>query len=173
MLIDSIKNKNYSEVIKIPAFWLGVSLFLLLVTLISYVNIANPTHLEDSVYRIVTKKAAGTGTGTGFLVSGNDIVVTNEHVISGARAVEVRYVENEEVISHSAKVIWKDKKQDLAILKTVRGVRGAPLYLANIDEDQLRKGDNVTAIGFPAAADNLALYRNRWNRSGYGYQSII
>ena len=84
------------------------------------------------------------GLGSGFVISSDGYVVTNNHVIEGADTVTVRLAGKEE---YKAKVIGSDDKTDLALLK-IEAPRPLPtLPLGN--STNLQVGDWVLAIGNP------------------------
>ena len=81
--------------------------------------------------------------GTGFVISADGYVVTNNHVVEGADEVVVKMRDGTEL---QAKVIGTDPKLDVALLK----VKGKKLKTVKIgNSDGLRVGDWVVAIGNP------------------------
>lgn len=86
--------------------------------------------------------------GSGFVVSADGFVVTNNHVIRGAERLVVRIGEKE----YEAEVRGADPATDLALLKVDSDEEFA--YLSLGDSDSLRPGDWVMAIGSPAGLDN-------------------
>ncbi len=81
--------------------------------------------------------------GSGFVVSADGFVITNNHVIEGATTVRVRLDDR----LYDATVKGVDPATDLALLKIEAGDRLAFLPLG--DSDRLRVGDFVMAIGNP------------------------
>jgi serine protease Do len=86
--------------------------------------------------------------GTGFIISEDGYVVTNNHVIEGADKIEVR-INNKE--KYPARLIGKDPATDLALLKVDVKQRLTPLPLG--DSDRVRVGEWVMAIGDPLNFD--------------------
>ena len=86
-----------------------------------------------------------TGLGSGFIISEDGIVVTNNHVIEGAEEISVFLPDDREFI---AKIIGRDTKTDLAVLKV--DTKGEKLPFVDFgDSDILRVGDWVLAVGNP------------------------
>lgn len=84
------------------------------------------------------------GQGSGFLVDAEGHIVTNNHVIDGATQVTVVLNDGS---SHEARVVGRDDKTDLALLKIDAG---RPLdYVELGDSGKARVGDWVLAVGNP------------------------
>jgi serine protease Do len=89
------------------------------------------------------------GAGSGFVISQDGLIVTNNHVIEGARDVTVTLATKEE---YPVKVIGRDPKTDIALVKIEPN---GPLPVAALgDSDRLRVGDWVVAIGNPFGLNN-------------------
>ncbi len=87
--------------------------------------------------------------GSGFVVDKAGHVVTNYHVIEGAKQVRVSFSNGS---SMKATVVGSDPSSDLAVLKIDASSRAlTPLPLGNSDE--MRVGDPVVAIGNPFGLD--------------------
>ncbi len=86
--------------------------------------------------------------GTGFIISDDGYIVTNNHVIDGADKIEVR-INNKE--KYTAKLVGRDTATDLALIKVDVKQRLTPLALG--DSERLRVGEWVMAIGDPLAFD--------------------
>src|SRR5918912_1919267 len=83
------------------------------------------------------------GSGSGFVVSSDGFILTNNHVVEGAEQVTVRLLDRREF---KAKVIGSDANTDVAVLKIdAKGLQ--PVSLGNSDD--ARVGEWVLAIGNP------------------------
>ncbi len=87
--------------------------------------------------------------GSGFVIDKSGDIVTNDHVVSGASAVQVSFSDNE---SMRARILGEDPATDVAVLRVNAPARALrPLVLGNSDE--VRVGDEVIAIGNPFGLD--------------------
>ena len=64
-----------------------------------------------------THQSSGKSSGTGFFVSSNGYIITNYHVVDGARNIKVTKVNGDSYKKYSAKVEVSDTQNDLAIIK--------------------------------------------------------
>ena len=64
-----------------------------------------------------TQQSSGKSSGTGFFVSSNGYIITNYHVVDGARSIKVTKVNGDSYKKYTAKVEVSDKQNDLAIIK--------------------------------------------------------
>lgn len=83
------------------------------------------------------------GLGSGVIVDANGVILTNNHVVSGADDISVRLMDGREF---KAKVKGTDKQTDLAVIK-IDAKNLKPIKLGN--SDRARVGDWVLAIGSP------------------------
>jgi serine protease Do len=90
------------------------------------------------------------GQGSGFLISSDGLVLTNAHVVDGARQVTVKLSDHRE---YKAKVLGADRGSDIAVLK-IDGHDFTTVRLG--DSDQLGVGDYVLAIGEPFGLEETA-----------------
>jgi S1-C subfamily serine protease len=87
--------------------------------------------------------------GSGFVIDKAGHIVTNYHVVAGAKSVEVSFSNHD---SMKARVVGKDPGTDIALLKVDARSRAlTPLALG--DSDTVRVGDSVVAIGNPFGLD--------------------
>jgi serine protease Do len=91
-----------------------------------------------------------TSTGSGVILTADGYIVTNNHVVQGARRIEVklptRGAARTQGMTVPAKVIGADRETDLAVIKIDK--TGLPT-LALGDSNQLRQGELVMAFGNP------------------------
>ncbi|MDF9409336.1 MAG: putative serine protease HtrA [Pelotomaculum sp. PtaB.Bin013] len=90
------------------------------------------------------------GLGSGFIVSSDGYILTNEHVINGADAIEVTLAGQDK--AYPARKVGSDKDLDLAVLKIDAGAELPTVPLGN--SDSIRVGDWVIAIGNPYGLDH-------------------
>ncbi|HLU97346.1 MAG TPA: trypsin-like peptidase domain-containing protein [Thermobifida alba] len=92
----------------------------------------------------VVSIATAEGGGSGFVISDDGLIVTNNHVVSGARDLTVLFNDGSQA---PAEVVGTDPVSDLAVLQA-EGVSGlTPASLG--DSDQVEVGAEVVAIGSP------------------------
>lgn len=84
------------------------------------------------------------GLGSGVIVSKDGYIITNNHVVEDADEIRVTIPETR--AEYEAKLIGRDPKTDVAVLK-IEGKDLPAITLA--DSDQVRVGDVVLAIGNP------------------------
>jgi serine protease Do len=88
--------------------------------------------------------------GSGFLISADGLVLTNAHVVDGAKEVTVKLSDHRE---YKAKVLGADRSSDIAVLKI--DDHGLPTVTLG-DSEQLGVGDYVLAIGEPFGLEETA-----------------
>ncbi|MBX2808833.1 MAG: Do family serine endopeptidase [Cellvibrionaceae bacterium] len=86
-------------------------------------------------------------TGSGFIISADGYILTNNHVVDGASEITVRLIDRSE---YTAELIGVDPPSDLALLKI--NDKGLP-FLTLADSERARVGEWVLAIGSPFGLD--------------------
>jgi putative serine protease PepD len=90
-----------------------------------------------------------TALGTGFVYDSRGDIVTNQHVVSGATSVTVKFMDG---TTAKGTVVGSDPSTDLAVVRVnVAASKLKPLSLA--DSSNLSVGDGVVAIGNPFGLD--------------------
>ncbi len=112
------------------------------------------------VYRIDVTKANGGAGGSGFLVSGHRLVVTNNHVVEGddVQRVVIAFLEYGRPSVVGARIVATSPGQDLALLEAERDLPGTAFTLGTYVP---APGLDVVAIGYPGAADFPTLDRDQ------------
>jgi S1-C subfamily serine protease len=133
-----------------------------------------------AVVRVETRKTGGNGrptggVGSGVIIAPDGLVLTNSHVVDGAR--EVRLTDSEGRVTN-ARLLGEDPDTDLALLRadSVRNLPTAPLG----DSKALRRGQLVVAIGNPLGFESTvtagvisALGRSLRAQSGRLIEDVI
>jgi serine protease Do len=93
--------------------------------------------------------------GSGFIISPDGYIVTNNHVVENASKVEVHFGADENGTGGhtvSAKIVGRDPSTDIALLKidSTQPLPNVPLG----DSDRIRKGDWAIAVGNPFQFEN-------------------
>ena len=89
------------------------------------------------------------GSGSGFVIRQDGVILTNNHVVEDAKEITVTLTDKQE---YAAKVLGRDPKTDLAVLKIEPK---GELPVAKLgDSDNLQVGDWVMAIGNPFGLSN-------------------
>jgi serine protease Do len=91
----------------------------------------------------------GQASGSGFVIDASGIVVTNNHVIEGAAALEVIFADGRRL---PASLVGRDVETDIAVLRINGGRNLASVPWGN--SDQARIGDWAIAIGSPFGLGN-------------------
>jgi serine protease Do len=108
-------------------------------------------------------------TGSGFVVSPDGLIVTNNHVVEGAETMVAVFEDGTEL---DAKVIGRDPKTDLALIKVDSN---KPLLAVPLgDSEGLRVGSWVMAIGNPFGLDHTVTVGilSAKGRSSFGGEQI-
>ncbi|MCP2255486.1 putative serine protease PepD [Prauserella aidingensis] len=103
--------------------------------------------VSPSVVQLKTVSSQGAGEGSGFIISDDGYVLTNNHVIAGAaEGGQIQVVFNDGQTT-SAKVVGRDPTTDIAVVKA-ENVSNLPAVELGRSDD-LRVGQQVVAIGSP------------------------
>ena len=124
------------------------------------IHINNPvngssTREQTSTYRETSgnDKFEITGSGSGFAITANGLIVTSYHVVSDADKIQIRGVNGEFDKVFKAKILAFDKNNDLAILKIddtkFTQINSIPYSLSDKTADV---GDDVFVLGYPLRA---------------------
>ena len=108
--------------------------------------------LEPSMALI--ENAAQGGAGSGFIIGTNGKILTNEHVVAGAKQVNI-IMPKPDSSQYNGNVILSDEDLDLAVVQ-IHAARTFPTLRFDSGDD-VHIGEEVAALGFPAPASNLTV----------------
>jgi serine protease Do len=86
--------------------------------------------------------------GSGFIITKDGFILTNNHVVEGASKIEVQFFDQEDEY-YEAKVVGRDPLTDSALLQLVEKPKGDLTVAKFGDSSQMEPGDWVMAIGNP------------------------
>ncbi|MCU0491148.1 MAG: trypsin-like peptidase domain-containing protein [Chloroflexaceae bacterium] len=97
-----------------------------------------------AVVEVAVRGARGGGAGSGVVIDASGLVLTNNHVINGARSITLRFADG---ATRPASIVRTDPANDLAVLQVELppGATVAPMA----DSTGVQVGDVVVAIGNP------------------------
>jgi serine protease Do len=101
----------------------------------------------DQFFNVPRRQEKRSGEGSGFFITADGYILTNNHVVKDAVKVRVYNIDNEEF---TAKIIGTDPKTDLALLKI--NDKNVP-YIELGDSNAVEVGEWVLAIGNPFQQD--------------------
>lgn len=108
------------------------------------VTVGKSNPIAEFFYGFESSQRPQIGTGSGVIISPDGYIVTNNHVIDKASALEVTLNNNR---SYDAEVVGADSGSDIALLKI--DVEEPLPYLAFGDSDYAKIGEWVLAVGNP------------------------
>jgi len=91
------------------------------------------------------------GTGSGFFISNDGYIVTNNHVVSGAQGIEVSTFES--TTKFPAQIVGRSECKDLAVIK----IEGSNFNFLSWYEDETIPGLEVFAAGYPLSTEEYTL----------------
>lgn len=109
---------------------------------------ATPPHRRSTPKSAQKERTVPRGVGSGFIISSDGYVLTNNHVVADSNGIFVTMTSGKE---YKAKVIGTDPRTDIALVKIdAKGL--TPLTIG--DSNALKKGQWVLAIGSPFGLDS-------------------
>lgn len=97
---------------------------------------------RSAVVGISVTTNSGYSIGSGVSIAPNGYLLTNFHVVEGAKDITLYYADK---TKGTAEIMWGDPSIDLAVLKSSRDLP----YLSTSFENELSIGDEVYALGTP------------------------
>jgi S1-C subfamily serine protease len=104
-------------------------------------NITSIVYREDFFFQVYPQE----GTGSGFVVKPDGLILTNNHVVTGSQQLTVTLAGDKK--QYKARVLGTDPRNDLALVR-IQADRPLP-FLKLGDSDGLQVGQKVLAIGNP------------------------
>src|SRR6202167_44246 len=104
-------------------------------------NITSIVYREDFFFQVYPQE----GTGSGFILKPDGLILTNNHVVSGTQQLTVTLAGDKK--QYKARVLGTDPRNDLALVK-IQAEHALP-FLKLGDSDGLQVGQKVLAIGNP------------------------
>lgn len=133
--------------------------------------VSSPITLEDFFFGRQSQRAQ-VGTGSGVIITPDGYIITNNHVIAGARDISITLNDNR---TYEAELIGTDSKTDIALLK-IDAEEDLP-YTTFADSDQAKIGEWVLAVGNPFNLNSTVtagiISAKSRDLSGKNYQSFI
>lgn len=119
------------------------------------VNIQNPPlhkaplsdHI-DEIQKIAVLVQAGAGHGSGFFITDQGHIITNNHVVGDARRVRIVTADQQETLI--AEVLRTDKVRDVALLKLETMPNNVPITTAPIQTKWPKVSTDIYALGAPS-----------------------
>ena len=120
------------------------------------------------------RERKSSGEGSGFVISTEGYIVTNNHVVEDMDKISVLFLDGTEL---DAQVVGLDPKTDIALLKVEPGRKNLTA-IALGDSDQARPGDWVVAIGNPfglahTVTAGIVSAKNRREVTNQSYEDFI
>lgn len=113
----------------------------------SVVHVSTIQYTRNFFFQIVPQE----GTGSGFIISQDGYVLTNNHVIEGAHEITVRMYDGNE---YDAEFVGTDQMTDIAVLRLVDAEISEDQVVEFGDSDRLVVGQRAIAIGNPFGLDS-------------------
>ncbi len=120
--------------------------FVLVVVLLLFCSACTTTNLLNNSSSPLEIKTGDAATGTGFLFSSSDYVITSYHVVHGAKSIKVRSVNGERI---DATIAAKDTDHDIAILKLSKSPKSRQNIITIGNSSSVKTGDRVFTYGYP------------------------
>ena len=120
--------------------------FVLFGVLLFFVTSCTTTNQFNNSSSPLEIKTGANATGTGFMFSSSDYVITSYHVVHGSKSISVRLTNGERI---DASIAVKDTNNDIAILKLSKSPTSRQNIITLGDSRSVKTGDRVFTYGFP------------------------
>lgn len=103
--------------------------------------------LDPAVVMVVCTRADETVVyGSGFMVTGDGLLVTNAHVVEGAQTISIKFWDG---VAGSGELVARNETVDLAVIRVTR--RDLPVL--ELSDARAKKGTIVYAVGNPSTLE--------------------
>ena len=120
--------------------------FVLLGVLLFFITSCTTTNQLNNSSSPLEIKTGDNATGTGFMFSSSDYVITSYHVVHCSKSISVRLTNGERI---DASIAVKDTNNDIAILKLSKSPTSRQNIITLGDSTSVKTGDRVFTYGFP------------------------
>lgn len=134
------------------------------------VGITSTVYRRDWFFDVVPQQ----GSGSGFVISDDGKILTNNHVVAGSRELQVNLGDQQ----YNASILFRDPSNDVALIKISPRKKLPVLKLGNSDGIQV--GQKVLAIGNPFGLEGTlttgiisSLGRNLRDENGHTLEAMI
>lgn len=131
--------------------------------------------VEITVAGQVSSNGFSSGSGSGFVVDADGLILTNYHVVQNARQISVTFSTGEQ---REATILGTDEGNDLALLRVDLPANISVLAMA--DSDQVTVGETAIAIGSPFGLSETvtqgiisAVNRDWWPGNGRVQRNLL
>ena len=112
--------------------------FVLFIVLLFFVTSCTTTNQINNSSSPLEIKTGDNTTGTGFMFSSSDYVITSYHVVHGSKSISVRLTNGERI---DATIAVKDTNNDIAILKLSKSPTSRQNIITLGDSTSVKTGD--------------------------------
>jgi len=103
-----------------PLIWLAAPAIMCLLGICAARSgpLPDAGEMRESVVRIMVETDKGITTGTGFIINSHRAIATNNHVVDGAKTIQVAFLAAGKPTLVSARLLAADAARDMAIIET-------------------------------------------------------
>ncbi|MDT0557510.1 trypsin-like peptidase domain-containing protein [Ichthyenterobacterium sp. W332] len=142
--VNNTNNRSINSNVNTPSFVDAADKTLDAVVHVKNTAIVSGQNSFEDFFFGRSSQRAQVGTGSGVIIDAQGYIVTNNHVIAGARDISITLNNNK---TYTAELVGTDPKTDIALLK-IEPDEALP-FLTFGDSDQAKIGEWVLAVGNP------------------------
>ena len=111
--------------------------------------------VRAATVRVLGEHQQGTSAGSGFVMTNQGHIATNQHVVAGAREITILLTKGDTLLAYEGTLVAACSERDLAIIQCNLGRDAAPLTLFS---GATSGGQSVAAVGYPGALDDEKMF---------------